>query len=113
MIRRPPRSTLFPYTTLFRSRVEAALRFGAMAGRIAAARFQLVDGAFDQLAMPENLAQMALIILGQTDQDLPLAAGLVGRTHRVLLASPLIRCSHKVHRHITTFLIAEAVRFVQ
>src|SRR2546427_9467345 len=25
MIRRPPRSTLFPYTTLFRSRVEAML----------------------------------------------------------------------------------------
>src|SRR2546430_10062275 len=25
MIRRPPRSTLFPYTTLFRSRVSAAL----------------------------------------------------------------------------------------
>src|SRR3712207_7687537 len=25
MIRRPPRSTLFPYTTLFRSRVERAL----------------------------------------------------------------------------------------
>src|SRR3712207_7044964 len=26
MIRRPPRSTLFPYTTLFRSRPEVALR---------------------------------------------------------------------------------------
>src|SRR5260221_3813780 len=26
MIRRPPRSTLFPYTTLFRSRIVAALR---------------------------------------------------------------------------------------
>src|SRR2546430_10720381 len=26
MIRRPPRSTLFPYTTLFRSESEAALR---------------------------------------------------------------------------------------
>src|SRR2546427_8080881 len=26
MIRRPPRSTLFPYTTLFRSRLERALR---------------------------------------------------------------------------------------
>src|SRR2546430_4935703 len=25
MIRRPPRSTLFPYTTLFRSHIEAAL----------------------------------------------------------------------------------------
>src|SRR5205814_3046242 len=27
MIRRPPRSTLFPYTTLFRSRVGATLSF--------------------------------------------------------------------------------------
>src|SRR3712207_7881158 len=31
MIRRPPRSTLFPYTTLFRS--EAARRGGARGGR--------------------------------------------------------------------------------
>src|SRR2546428_8359082 len=29
MIRRPPRSTLFPYTTLFRSALEPALRLGA------------------------------------------------------------------------------------
>src|SRR3712207_8808943 len=28
MIRRPPRSTLFPYTTLFRSRVEVAVVAG-------------------------------------------------------------------------------------
>src|SRR3989449_5146070 len=28
MIRRPPRSTLFPYTTLFRSEVERAVRAG-------------------------------------------------------------------------------------
>src|SRR2546422_8521623 len=28
MIRRPPRSTLFPYTTLFRSQVEEILRRG-------------------------------------------------------------------------------------
>src|SRR2546429_2568310 len=34
MIRRPPRSTLFPYTTLFRSSVRgaAAIRFPAVAG---------------------------------------------------------------------------------
>src|SRR5690349_23713792 len=32
MIRRPPRSTLFPYTTLFRSVLE--LRLPAIAGRI-------------------------------------------------------------------------------
>src|SRR2546427_2737514 len=38
MIRRPPRSTLFPYTTLFRSHLEAAARAhrderGAIVGR--------------------------------------------------------------------------------
>src|SRR5256885_10896078 len=30
MIRRPPRSTLFPYTTLFRSLLSTALDFGKM-----------------------------------------------------------------------------------
>src|SRR5690349_22906600 len=40
MIRRPPRSTLFPYTTLFRSRAGATgrpARCGALGGREAAA----------------------------------------------------------------------------
>src|SRR5256885_17140514 len=31
MIRRPPRSTLFPYTTLFRSLVDTAMNIEAMA----------------------------------------------------------------------------------
>src|SRR3712207_7361076 len=35
MIRRPPRSTLFPYTTLFRSQAEAF--FDQLLGRLAAA----------------------------------------------------------------------------
>src|SRR5437870_11530921 len=30
MLRRPPRSTLFPYTTLFRSLLDAAFRGGAV-----------------------------------------------------------------------------------
>src|SRR5947209_17379117 len=33
MIRRPPRSTLFPYTTLFRSQVQAEPRTGWKYGR--------------------------------------------------------------------------------
>src|SRR5256885_12580691 len=33
MIRRPPRSTLFPYTTLFRSAAPAALQAGARLSR--------------------------------------------------------------------------------
>src|SRR3712207_9488801 len=35
MIRRPPRSTLFPYTTLFRSRGENAAAFYRTSGRSA------------------------------------------------------------------------------
>src|SRR3712207_7828923 len=35
MIRRPPRSTLFPYTTLFRSRSHGSLRMAAEHGQAA------------------------------------------------------------------------------
>src|SRR2546426_2659644 len=38
MIRRPPRSTLFPYTTLFRSRCRAAVDTSALLERDLAAR---------------------------------------------------------------------------
>src|SRR2546427_12531292 len=38
MIRRPPRSTLFPYTTLFRSDLQAGRDIGGAAVRIARAR---------------------------------------------------------------------------
>src|SRR5256885_12178512 len=34
MIRRPPRSTLFPYTTLFRSAAPALVGWGAVTGRV-------------------------------------------------------------------------------
>src|SRR2546426_4895498 len=46
MIRRPPRSTLFPYTTLFRSRA-TDLRDGSRQGRErpAAARLRATHGA--------------------------------------------------------------------
>src|SRR2546430_12621806 len=44
MIRRPPRSTLFPYTTLFRSsRDGGRLRIALAAGRGAAVRLGLVE----------------------------------------------------------------------
>src|SRR5437868_11353151 len=43
MIRRPPRSTLFPYTTLFRSRADRNLRGREVAaGRLYAARAVLL-----------------------------------------------------------------------
>ena len=39
-----------------RRRVEQPLRFGAMAGRITTACLEVVDGAFDHLAMPKYIA---------------------------------------------------------
>src|SRR3712207_8579657 len=45
MIRRPPRSTLFPYTTLFRSEVESFGSWPAMwVSMIAASRTERVSG---------------------------------------------------------------------
>src|SRR3712207_7679563 len=72
MIRRPPRSTLFPYTTLFRSR--AGLR-----------RIRLVAGG-EKLAEPPNLRDQARDVLSRVgalvvaplDEGLP-RAGRGGR----------------------------------
>ncbi len=78
--------------------MQAALWFGAMAGRVATARFQTVDGAFDQLSMPQNVGKAALILLGKLVQNLPLAAGKSGGSGGALLAMPFTCGSHKVDR---------------
>src|SRR3712207_8405109 len=44
MIRRPPRSTLFPYTTLFRSRPAGIYGGGVAAGDLRAAARAVADG---------------------------------------------------------------------
>src|SRR3989475_5688059 len=54
MIRRPPRSTLFPYTTLFRSSAPAlrrAMVYGAAMGSFAVEKFG-VDG-FDHVTVAD------------------------------------------------------------
>src|SRR5256885_14960038 len=55
MIRRPPRSTLFPYTTLFRSRergLDVPVVVRTAHGDVATARAALKNGAFDFLEKP-------------------------------------------------------------
>src|SRR5256885_2959856 len=55
MIRRPPRSTLFPYTTLFRSRerqLDVPVVVLTAHGDVATARAALKNGAFDFLEKP-------------------------------------------------------------
>src|SRR3712207_8527562 len=44
MIRRPPRSTLFPYTTLFRSRFERALHEGTQVRHVIAGEVHAAVG---------------------------------------------------------------------
>src|SRR2546430_7011531 len=58
MIRRPPRSTLFPYTTLFRSRRRGGQAFGALALPRAARRYH--DGP----GRPEGGARRRTVHLG-------------------------------------------------
>src|SRR3712207_9307006 len=80
MIRRPPRSTLFPYTTLFRSPLEAlrhadVLERDALTGREAAARRRghagRERGAADHAGLPADAgADQQVIGLGAVLQDL-------------------------------------------
>src|SRR5688572_32414596 len=70
MIRRPPRSTLFPYTTLFRSRLERALERdeverlgGGDGGALGAEGTALDEEAQDVLASLEEHAPAAVGIV--------------------------------------------------
>src|SRR5437764_6627119 len=54
MIRRPPRSTLFPYTTLFRSRGREDEREVALVARPLAWRHELADKRLRQRDQPRS-----------------------------------------------------------
>src|SRR5258708_25704490 len=70
MIRRPPRSTLFPYTTLFRSGEGAALHLVAFPNRVAR---ETSSGVKQLFAMPGT----AELVLGQriSESRLPQVRG--------------------------------------
>src|SRR3989442_6091937 len=53
MIRRPPRSTLFPYTTLFRSRIVAPKESGGRRIGGVLGRYQAVRGGIHREIAPE------------------------------------------------------------
>src|SRR2546422_5287479 len=62
MIRRPPRSTLFPYTTLFRSwmRLAAALATGALLGCVKGETSQSSDSTARNLTLAPAESTAAL-----------------------------------------------------
>src|SRR5574337_1786363 len=78
MIRRPPRSTLFPYTTLFRSH----LVHDDLAGDGGAKAYLAVDRRGGQ-ALPALLqheaTDLALVVLGPNDEDV--GDGAIGDPH--------------------------------
>src|SRR3712207_8738609 len=59
MIRRPPRSTLFPYTTLFRSRASVAQRRALLAGLLDTDGTVTPSGAVQFAVTNQRLAEDA------------------------------------------------------
>src|SRR3989454_8920988 len=61
MIRRPPRSTLFPYTTLFRSLAGDRAAFGALAQRYAGVARRVARAVLSDPDDADDAAQDALL----------------------------------------------------
>src|SRR5256885_6344335 len=64
MIRRPPRSTLFPYTTLFRSQ-----NFGGLRGVGARANLQIDIGRGNSHVAKENVRELLVIVLARVHRS--------------------------------------------
>ena len=58
------------------SRVPRTAGLGTMAGGITTARVDLIDGAFDQLAMTEQVVNVPGILGGELVEDLTLPTGV-------------------------------------
>src|SRR3712207_5349950 len=96
MLRRPPRSTLFPYTTLFRSAVERAILL-AENDQITVEDLPLevrqevrpqTEGAFklppEGISFEEFERNLILQAMERTDYNITKAAKLLGLTFRTL-----------------------------
>src|ERR1017187_10650387 len=86
MIRRPPRSTLFPYTTLFRSVDRAA---GAPE---AVAHFHRVDGHGDRKSTRLNSSHRCIsyAVFCLKKNDMPKTLGLLQQLRRARVCAPRV-----------------------
>src|SRR3712207_6849462 len=69
MIRRPPRSTLFPYTTLFRSRGASPRRSEEVAGRGARADTPQLEAAPPEAREPSGTSSAVAQREGEDEAD--------------------------------------------
>src|SRR3712207_6885638 len=93
MIRRPPRSTLFPYTTLFRSRDGRQHRHAGVA-----AQEQLVQEALDRVAR----GRIAGVAAGRSEEH---TSELQSRQYlvcRLLLEKKKNNIPLSIHLHLST-----------
>src|SRR3712207_7194232 len=67
MIRRPPRSTLFPYTTLFRSRAASLRRFLGLLVEHAKHRVQVVEDEADGWIRPRHPSEDMTVVADDED----------------------------------------------
>src|SRR3712207_7961579 len=85
MIRRPPRSTLFPYTTLFRSQPFAAVR-----------RFEIRKGSSVQYEDPLSVSVKLLYMIGHSERSEEHTSELQSRQY---LVCRLLLEKKKTSRH--------------
>src|SRR3712207_7037019 len=89
MIRRPPRSTLFPYTTLFRS-VHEAIRNG-MLGRIAVVYAERAGSGIQYVTVPwteiEGIEDRKSTRLNSSHANISYAVFCLTKTQRMLSQS--------------------------
>src|SRR3712207_8191198 len=91
MIRRPPRSTLFPYTTLFRSDLPVALACLDEAGqRFAALNVTWPELAIDRCAvlLPPGLSAEALAEAGGAVARMPTPGGEAAKERKNTRLNP-------------------------
>src|SRR5688572_32435042 len=101
MIRRPPRSTLFPYTTLFRSRRRAVAHRAAgrvegaraRAGRPGDARAARSEEHTSELQSQSNLVCRLLLEKKKASRRSPRVSLPAGRLLRSLLVPPPSPCA--------------------
>src|SRR3712207_9386264 len=104
MIRRPPRSTLFPYTTLFRSKPELLLAlttFEALCG------FRPVEESLHCLAklqLPELKPTIAALARRGLRAAIPQLIALSGRRRTSLVAAVAERAASIVAAHDPEFI---------